>query len=802
MATDTAAAPLPRTPVDPARNIWQVPAFLAAVTFFVATWQGWILGGPRIRDLIADDIEKLRSSYERVSPDPSELNERLKELAALIEQVQDPVQLPLVHYTLASGYSRLAELTPALDESRGYWLLAYQHFGLVEVEELTDKQEQLKLRFRRAKARAAVGLGPNATDKDIRDQIALIHPSQIPSQLGEEPGDAPRLQAELALRLTPPDIESAKEALSRYLHGGISTPLISQIRAQLLLAELYFRSKQMEAAKEALSFVSEAAPPELIVAKKVLQGRVFMAIEDWSSATREWETLKVMPGLPSALRTTVSYNLGVCKLHRHELDAAAKLLEEAVKGQESPESMAAAVRLAELYLEGSDVQKHAAAADLLERAMKNVASPAELRTNPNITAAELVKVFETGMKTLEGEGAYEPALKAANAYRAIAEAGQDREKRAEILSAWANGLEKSGGEYKSKAADAAREYLALKETQQAVSAQADSLRRAAAMFRLAGNLDAAIATLREASKLKDLPDALVGPMWLDLADALLAAKRTDEVWKVLNEVMATSTPASTATRYWLAHHFAETRQPEFAQLARWLFEQIARQPDISQTEQADQEKALVELADQLIRIRDFAGAEGWLRQQLHAYPNGPQATLGRLLLGVCILQLAQAPAPAGPAPAKALDMRKEALQLFSAVVAEVDAKLKKDGKLVDPFPWLRVQAAIRILQTNLVMRNPQAVISESTDLIERYRGTVEELIVFSLVYHAFKQERDDAKAAKNDNKESQAYRHMLQTRDRMKDIFDQLPVAAFNGSTLEYTREYWEREWFSPDKQR
>lgn len=794
MATVTAAFPHTRTP-DATRNIWQTPLFLAAVALFVATWQGWIFAKPPIDDLIARKTEELRSSSEQVSQDPNGLNTRLKELAALIDQVRNPAQLPMLHYALASGYSRLAELTPALDEARGYWLLAEHHFGQVEPEELSDKSDQLKLRFRRAKARAAVGLGPNTPDKEIRDQLMLLLPNQFP--FGEEPGDAPRLQAELALRLTPPDIEGAKEALARYIRG-LSTPPISQVRAQLLLAELHFRGKQMEAAKETLLYVSETAPPELLVTKKVLQGRVAMALDDWASATREWESLRVTPNLTPQLRTVVAYNLGVCKLHRHELEPAARLLEEAVKGQDSPETMAAAVRLADLYLKDSDVHRQAAAADLLERAMKKVSSAAEIRKNPNITAAEVVEVFELAMKTLASEGAFEAALKAANAYHPIAEAGQDREKRAEILSAWANALEKSGGEFKSKAADSAKEYLALRETQKAVSAQADSLRRAAAMFRLAGNPESAVATLEEASKLKDLPETLVGLIWLDLADALLAAKRPDEVWKPFNQAMASSA-TSTATRYLLAHHFAETRQPEFGQLARWLFEQIARHPDISQSEQADQEKALVELADLLIRVRDFTAAEGWLRQQLHAYPTGPKAPLGRLLLGVCLLQLAQAPPPAGPAPAKSAEMRKEALQLFTSVVADIDAKLKKEGKLVDPDPWLRVQAAIRVLQAHLQLRNSEAVLLESADLIERYRGTVEELIIMSQVYQAFMLMRDDARATKSENKLNQAELRLRQTRDRMKEIFDQLPANLFTGSTREYTRDYWEQQWFSPE---
>jgi hypothetical protein len=131
-------------------------------------------------------------------------------------------------------------------------------------------------------------------------------------------------------------------------------------------------------------------------------------------------------------------------------------------------------------------------------------------------------------------------------------------------------------------------------------------------------------------------------------------------------------------------------------------------------------------------------------------------------------------------------MRTEALQLFRNIVAEVDAKLKKDGKLSERDAWLRLQAALRILQTYQQMKNPVDLLVESADLLQRHRGTVEELIILSLVYHAFKQKGDIPNA--------------LQTRDKMKELFDRLPPSAFTATSGECSREYWEKIWFTPEK--
>ena len=62
---------------------------------------------------------------------------------------------------------------------------------------------------------------------------------------------------------------------------------------------------------------------------------------------------------------------------------------------------------------------------------------------------------------------------------------------------------------------------------------------------------------------------------------------------------------------------------------------------------------------------------------------------------------------------------------------------------------------------------------------------MEELIIWSLVYHAFRQKGETGK--------------MLQTRDQMKELFDRLPKDKFRATEGEYSRAYWEKVWFSPE---
>jgi len=221
-------------------------------------------------------------------------------------------------------------------------------------------------------------------------------------------------------------------------------------------------------------------------------------------------------------------------------------------------------------------------------------------------------------------------------------------------------------------------------------------------------------------------------------------------------------------------------------LARELFRQIAQQDNPTPDEREFHERSLVELAHECIRAGNFPEAEIWLRKQLGFYQAGPEAPLGRLLLGVCLLQRAGTPPPSAPDAATAARLRDEALKLFKQLVAEVDAKLKKDGKLGERDAWLRLQAALRVLQTYQQLQRPNDLLAEADQLRERHRGTIEELIIMSLMYHAFNQKNERGRA--------------LQMRDAMKELFDRLPASAFTQPNGEYSRTYWEKVWFTPDK--
>lgn len=130
-------------------------------------------------------------------------------------------------------------------------------------------------------------------------------------------------------------------------------------------------------------------------------------------------------------------------------------------------------------------------------------------------------------------------------------------------------------------------------------------------------------------------------------------------------------------------------------------------------------------------------------------------------------------------------MRTEAVTVFKEIVADCDKAEKRIGKLPEREAWLRLQAALRVLQTYQQMKRPNDLLVAADRLLDRHKETVEELIILSLMYHAFKQLNEPGKA--------------LTIRDRMRDVFDKLPPSAFPQQTGEYSRDYWLKVWFAPD---
>jgi tetratricopeptide (TPR) repeat protein len=798
MATDTALVPPPlppaapaarppAAPFDPTRHLWQLPVLLLGVGVFVSVWQGWLpLGSRDPRDAYKRDLIELKAAYEKVTPDVAVLKERLPQIVKRVDEYRDLA--PLAHFYLGSGYVRLAELTGDPEEARGYWTLAHQHFGLTSDKQLGDPADAAKYAFRANKAKAVVGLPRDTSNADLDLLIKIL---QTP-QSSEDTGETQRIIAELALRQG--NFDLAKLALTQYVQSGISTPAASLARGRLQLGRVYVHFSNWPDARKVLSEIGEDVPVDVLGPAKAELAKVLMSDGDFAKAAEELDRLRAAPGVPPALRLHAAYQLALCKLKPgpvRDRDGAVRLFQEVVKG-DGAEARAAAVKLADLHASDQDKARHKEAVELLAGAFKSIGVWTEADKDL-IPLNVLQGTFEVVVLALLRDGEYELALRAADLYSPVAVAGRDRDLRADVLGQWGDALARtrSPDDAKPKFRDAAAEYVKRAAEPPAPGSnealpKLDALRRAASYYRKAGDNKDAAAQLASAVRLAPIPEQILVPTLVELVDAKLAANEFNDVLPIFNEIMARPGALSTATRYRLARQFVEMRQPEMMRLGRYMFEQIATKTTIESGEREFHERSITELANALIREGQFADAENRLRGQLTLYPKGPEAGMARLLLGVCLLQRAAAP---GMEPAEALKIRTEALGLFKENVNACDNAERHNGQLTESEKYLRLQSSLRVLQAYQVMRtnkSPTFLLIEAAPLLDRYRGTVDELIILSLIYHAYKQLNDTPRAQ--------------EIRDRMKDAFDKLPPSAFTRQSGEYSRDYWLNLWFPPER--
>ena len=103
-----------------------------------------------------------------------------------------------------------------------------------------------------------------------------------------------------------------------------------------------------------------------------------------------------------------------------------------------------------MYLKGTDPARRAAVPDLLASAVKGVTDPKHFR-NTLIAVETVQETFDLAVSVLVADGAYEQAVKVADYSMAVATAGRDREKKAEVLAtAWAEVASEDEGRFQAE----------------------------------------------------------------------------------------------------------------------------------------------------------------------------------------------------------------------------------------------------------------------------------------------------------------------------------------------------------------
>lgn len=770
MATDTAA---PAPPVR--RNYWQLPTFALGAAAAVAAWTAFPPPPANPADRAASDLTALRAALDKRPIDLPTVEALTPQVAAALEHTTDAD--PFAHYLAGTGFVVLAEQVPA---DRDRWSKAAHHLTRVDPTRFTDQVDLQRYAFRRAKAEAALGLG----DPKTLAAVLSITPA------GEDPeGERRRLLADACRRCEPPDLKRAADELGTYLQGQTKLPPDVVGRYWLILAETHIALNEPVKARERLKEIGPSAPAEVQAVAKAQLARLAAADNNWAEAVTLYEAALANPKLPAELAGSLRYQAGGGYVRLQNPRAAVPFFEQAA-ADTGPAAAAANVRLAEIVLRDPGSRgKRGTAVDRLDAAVRG----AKEFQNPFVTANEVRAAFEEAIQVCLNESDFPTAARAAASYPAVAMPGRDREKRAEVNAAWASALKATPDGAPLAAAKfraAADDFSVLAAAYPTPAGKADLMRRAAACYKQAGDHVAAANVIDLLTRTPDLPGDVVAAAWVEKADSLLAGNQFPEAVEALKKALAVPGPAAATARVKLAMAYLDRGRtlsrtaatPQAQGEATGMLEFGRRELTLAANAAADtpaertaHEQALFELGKLLLNQGVYADAEARFRQQVQSHPTGPHADQGRLFLGSCLLVMARGDHQGGRPPSDADAKLAEATKLFDVLSGSKDE-------------YLRTQADLRLANAVLLQKRYDELPALCDRLAIRYAGKVQELVLLSMRYHAetFADRKADA----------------ARTLGRMEAVYAKLTDADFPGGMEEYTRAYWQKQWFEPLKGR
>lgn len=767
MATDTA----PPTPAPTSRrNYWQLPTFAVGVA---AAISAWLFFPPPPADpavVFARDLTRLREALDRQPVDLATVESLTPGVAA--DSDRFPHHTATARFLAGSGTLAIAEADPS---NTTQWTDAATMLATVDPAEVSEN-DQRHLAFRRAMAEAAAGVG---------DPKALVAALEVVPVGEDDSSERQRILAETFARCDPPNWKRFRDALTAYLSGPTRMPADRMAGYRLRLADAHVALGEPDKAMNWLREIGPTAPSEIRTRATAVLAKLAAAEGNWNEAAKQYEVALTTPGLSPVDATTYRYQAGVAQLRLGKSAAATPFLEQARQGT-GPAAAAAALRLAEIALrDPAAKERREQVATLLTAAVAG-ARPGEPFLNPHLTATEVQAAFEEAIQVLQTDANFAGAVAVAEVYSKVAVAGRDRERRADVTAAWAAALQAVPATAASAAAKfkaAADDYIAMASTHPTPAGRGDLFRRAAACLRKTGDGKGRVAIADQIASTPGMPDEIVAAAWIDKGDALLAGNQIPEAMAALRQAMEKPGPTATQARVKLAlaqleqaKFKAKARTPEalkeaqgLRDLGQKLLAQVANGTADGTVERDAQAQALFELGKLLLQQANVPDAEARFRQLVQTHPTGSFAGQGKLYLGSCLLLLARGDNQDGRPPADADRKLAEALKVFEELAGSTDA-------------FLRAQADIRLANTMLLLKRYDDLPAVCDKLAARYPGKVEELIVLSMLYSSYRLSDRAEQATK--------------TFGRMEGVYARMTAADFPGGAEEYTREYWQKEWF------
>ncbi len=621
MDTDRSATVSPPPAGRARRPLWQVPVFLMGVATLTAVW---VLRAPADSEAyrLAHQLNRARQILSRPDGDAEAAAEAAR--GALELAGPDGPRAGEASFLLGTALMRQGDRATG-DAGRPAWLAARQAFE--DAERLgVPPDDQGRLRYRLAKVEFHTGADPRL----VADRLASA------AAEAEDGAEAYDLLCQAYLRLNPPDCQKALEANTKLREQPVLRDDMLA-RVQLRSGELKLKLGRADEARKDLELINPAAPAPILCRARVLRARSYQDEGKWAEAAALWQAALNDPREPVPDRPLALYLLGLCHRKLDQPDEAVRAWEECAKAGGGPESVAAAVQLAELRL---DRKEFAAALDLLAVA----AARSGEWNNPHVDRARATDVFEKAAKTLREAGQFELALKLTELFDRFAPAGRGAVLRAEAATEWARKRAEKAVAAKMTPEEqlAARDLLRIAGAAYAEAAAAlpedarnDLLWQAAGRYVEGQDFTQAIPTLERYLKAEKRPER-VGEAWFLLGEARRQSKDLAEAEAAYLDCIKYPTPFAYRARYQLALLRSQAgRLDEAADILQQNLTNLRYDNDAEA-----REKSLFALGNLAYLRHDYREVVRRLEEALGQFPANPEATRARYQLADSYRQLA------------------------------------------------------------------------------------------------------------------------------------------------------------------
>lgn len=760
-------------PVSSRRShYWQLPLFAIGLIAAGLAYANFPPQPATPAERFARNVKSLKSALDRRPVDAAMLDGLA--IGVVAELTPDTEDYETVCGLCGSAFVAAAEADPSRIDR---WTQASELFAKSKPEQIADPQRKKLILFRQAKALAAIEQG------DPKSIVAAL----VDVPVGEESeGERRRLLAETFLRMTPPNLKMAQAEFTAYLAGPTRRPAAQLAKDRHGLAQLCMALGEPEKARAVLKDIGAGAPPEVLADAKIQLARLAGAENNWKDAVAQFEAVLSNPATPADRKPTAMLQLADAYRKAGTPEAARPLLEQVASGT-GPAAQSANFHLAELLLnQPASPAGRGNIVDILQAAER--ANPGGREADASSPTLDRIRdIFERTIQTSSSEGDFASAVRAATIYASCAVPGRATERKAEAHTAWAELLTRdpaTAPQAAEKYREAAADYASLAATFPTSAGQAEFWKRSAHCHRLGGDEASAAATLDRLTQTPGFPEDVVAAAWVEKGESLLAGRRFDEGSAALRQAMLKTSPTAASARVKLAVAYLDdarlkakepaTQAEAMTQLKNGqdLLLAAVAAPAETPVEIEARNLATFELGKFLLNQNNVADAEARFRQVIQARPGDKLLGQTKLYLGSTLLVAARGD-QAGRPPADAETKLTEAAKLFTEL---------SDG----PESPLRAQADIRLANTTLLLRKYADMPELCERLAGRYTGKVEELIIRSMLYTAYRfADRTEPAAT---------------TLARMEDLFLRLPDEAFPGGADEYTRDYWRKQWFAPLK--